>query len=151
MARSFWTLEDGRTFSLRWSWMSRMLKIIVAELNKIDGAENFHDYLKEFVFRDDDEYNGYGGIYRGGESIMFNFDLRSFAPKNRELFWKASQLALTELITKKEENTQGITEAFITLLDMHKRIIKGENPDKLNHLSIIEPEPEIEKRVGPDW
>jgi len=151
MASAFWTLEDGRGFARRWAWMAYMLKLIVDELKTIEGAEEFYSYLEKFVYREEngDEYNGYGGFIRGDENIMFNFDLRTFTPKNRDFFWKATQQVLKRLKTGSDDKDEGDVFLFTTLLDMHKRIKKGENPIELNHLSIIKPEPE--ERLGPGW
>jgi hypothetical protein len=149
MASAFWTLEDGRGFARNWWLMANMLELITAELKTIVDAEEFHKYLEEFVYRekDGDQFNGYGGFFRGKESIMFNFDLRTFAPENREFFWVAAQKALTKLKVSgdKEERTFLLT----TLLDMHKRIRKGEDPMLLNHMAIVVPYP-VEKH-GPGW
>ncbi len=151
MASAFWTLEDGRGFSRRWSWMAYMLELITNELKKIKGAEDFYDYLEQFVFREEkgDEYNGYGGFFRNNENIMFNFDLRSFALTNRNYFWEASQKALVKLKLENDDKNEGIIFLFITLLDMHKRIKRGENPMELNHMNIIKPEPN--EKLGPGW
>lgn len=92
---------------------------------------------------------GLVGFIRDNESIMFNFDLRTFAPNNREFFWIASQKALSKLKIKNDNQTEGIVLLLTTLLDMHKRIKKGEDPALLNHMETIEPNP-IEK-LGPGW
>ena len=107
--------------------------------------------MEKYVYREEkgDEYNGYGGFIRENENIMFNFDLRSFAPVNREYFWKAAQRALTKLIVQKDDKYEGIIFLLTTLLDMHKRIKKGEDPMELNHMRIIEPEPN--EKLGPGW
>lgn len=149
MARAFWTLEDGRSFSLRWSTVAYMLEIIVHELEKINGAEKFHEFLSDFIEKDGDIYNGFGGFYRGSDNIMFNFDFRTFAPKNRELFWQATQVSLEKLILEGKKNNEGIIKCFTTLLSMHKKIKRGESPDKLNHSTIIEENPE--EKIGPGW
>ena len=151
MASAFWTLEDGRGFARRWTGMAYMLELITDELISINGAKEFHDYLEKYVYREEkgDEYNGYGGFIRENENIMFNFDLRSFAPVNREYFWKAAQRALTKLIVQKDDKYEGIIFLLTTLLDMHKRIKKGEDPMELNHMRIIEPEPN--EKLGPGW
>jgi len=151
MASAFWTLEDGRGFSRRWSWMAHMLELITEELNKINGAEDFYDYLEQFVFREEngDEYNGFGGFFRNDENIMFDFDLRSFTPKNRKYFWQATQNALTKLKLENDNNTEGTISLLTTLLDMHKRIEKKENAMELNHYSSIKPEPN--EKIGPGW
>src|SRR5690349_15675637 len=130
MASAFWTLEDGRGFARRWTGMAYMLKLITDELKTIQGAEEFFNYLEKFVFRDEngDEYNGFGGFIRGNENIMFNFDLRSFAPQNRDYFWQAAQKALTKLKIQHDSRNEGPEFLLSTLLDMHKRIKKGENP-----------------------
>lgn len=100
MASAFWYLEDGRGFARRWIGMAGMLQFITDELKNIKGAEAFYEYLEPFVFREEkgDEYNGHGGFIRNDESVMFNFDLRSFAPQNRDFFWAAAQKALARLI-----------------------------------------------------
>ncbi|KOS07186.1 hypothetical protein AM493_14900 [Flavobacterium akiainvivens] len=151
MASAFWTLEDGRCYSRKWSWMAHMLLLITDELQHIRGAKAFYEYLEPFVFRDEegDEINGYGGFIRGEESIMFNFDLRSFAPQNRDFFWMAAQRALKRLIIAKDADNEGSIFILTILLDMHKRILKKEDPMLLNHLTVIEPEPE--EKLGPGW
>ncbi len=149
MASAFWTLEDGRGFAKRWTWVAYMLKLITEELKTTKGAEEFYNYLEKFVYRREigDEYNGYGGFIRENENIMFNFDLRSFAPKNRDFFWEAAQKALTKLKVEDNNENEGIISLLTILLDMHKRIKKGENPIELNHMSVIEPEPN--EKLGP--
>ena len=151
MASAFWTLEDGRGFSRRWSWMAYMLELITDELKNIKGAEEFYEYLEPQVFREEkgDEYNGFGGFYRNEENIMFNFDLRSFEPKNREYFWKATQNALTKLKLENNKKNEVNIFLFTTLLDMQKRIERKENPMELNHYNKIKPEPE--EKMGPGW
>lgn len=151
MASVFWTLEDGRGFSRRWSWMADMLKHITEELETIEGAEEFYKYLVYFVIDEEngDEYNGHGGFIRANENIMFDFDLRTFTPENRGYFWQASQNALRNLLVLEDKKYEGDIFLLTELLDMHKRIKKGEAPEELNHYNIIQPEPN-EKR-GPGW
>ncbi|MFZ9955727.1 MAG: hypothetical protein ACO3E1_06340 [Flavobacteriales bacterium] len=151
MASAFWTLEDGRGFARGWSGMAYMLELITNELKNIKEAKPFYEYLERFVYREEngDEGNGFGGFIRNGESIMFNFDIRSFAHKNREYFWLAAQNALTKLKNQKNEHNEGVEFLLTTLLDMHKIIKKGEDPMLLNHMRVIEPEP-INK-LGPGW
>ena len=84
-----------------------------------------------------------------GENIMFNFDLRSFAPKNRDYFWQAAQNALTKIKIQNDRQNEGIEFLLTTLLDMHKRIKNGEDPMLLNDMRIIEPEPK--EQLGPEW
>ncbi|MCZ4410655.1 hypothetical protein O3Q51_17700 [Cryomorphaceae bacterium 1068] len=151
MASAFWTLEDGRGFARRWTGMKNMLELICEELKDLDGAELFYDYLKEFIYREDegDIYNGFGGFIRNGENIMFNFDLRTFTPENRKFFWEAAQKALAKVKVQNEEKNWWIDYALTTLLDMHKRINKGEDPMALNHMTIVKPKPN--EKVGPGW
>jgi hypothetical protein len=151
MASAFWTLEDGRGFSRRWSGMAYMLRLITGELKDIREAKDFYEYLNEYVFHEEegDKFNGYGGFIRRNETIMFNFDLRSFAPQNRDFFWEASQIALTKLIAANDNLKEEVTFLFIVLLDMHKRNRQGEDPMKLNHWTIIAPDPR--EKLGPGW
>lgn len=151
MASAFWTLEDGRGFARRWRSMAFMLELITGELKGIDGAQNFYEYLEAFVYRevDGDEYNGYGGFIRKDENIMFNFDLRTFSPKNRDYFWQATQNALTKIKIQNNTTNENIAFLFTTLLDMHKRIKKGEDPMLFNDMRIVEPEPT--EKCGPGW
>jgi len=151
MASAFWTLEDGRGFSRRWSWMASMLKLIHIELKNIDGAEEFSKYLENFIYNEEigDEYNGYGGFFRKDESIMFNFDLRTFTLLNRNYFWVATQKALTNLIVQNDKRNEGNIFLLTTLLDMHKRIEKKEAPEDLNHYSRIIPA--TNEKNGPGW
>lgn len=74
---------------------------------------------------------------------MFNFDLRAFGPQNRGYFWEAAQKALTELKIHEGDQEQGV----ILNLTLHKRINKGEDPMALNHMRMIEPEPN--EKLGP--
>lgn len=97
MASAFWTVEDGSTLARNWGAMAAALKVISEELATMKGAEEFATYVEAFVFQEGDESNGYGGLWRRGESIMFNFDLRAFAPPNRAYFWQATQRALAKL------------------------------------------------------
>lgn len=151
MASAFWRLEDGRVFARRWSRMAYMLELITDELERINGAEDFYEYLIKFVFNEEegDEYNGYGGFIRNNEDILFNFDLRTFAPQNRNYFWQSAQKALTHLIKQSLPENETYICLMTELLDMHKRIKKGENPMLLNHMKIIDPDPNI--KVGPGW
>ena len=151
MASAFWTLEDGRGFAKRWSEMAFMLELITDELKAINGADEFYKYLEWFVIREDqgDEYNGFGGFIRNDENIMFDIDLRTFAPANRTHFWEATQKALTKLEKQNNEKNGGIIFLLASLLDMHKRIENGEDPNELNHMNSIEPEPN--QKLGPGW
>jgi hypothetical protein len=151
VASAFWTLEDGRALARRWTGMAYLLELITNELKEIEGAEEFYDFLEKFVYREEngDDYNGYGGFIRQDEDIMFNFDLRTFAPKNRNYFWLATQNALTRIKIQNDKQNEGIEYLLTTLLDMHKRIKKGEDPMLLNDMRIIEPEPE--EKIGPGW
>lgn len=151
MASGFWTLEDGRVFAKRFSLMTDMLERITDELKKIEGAEAFYEYLEKYVYREEkgDTYNGYGGIIRQEEHIMLSFDLRTFAPMNRAFFWEATQKAMTVLKTNNNTRNDDVVLHLNTLLDMHKRITRGENPILLNHMKDIAPEPPI--KLGPGW
>ncbi len=128
-----------------------MLELITNELKEIKGTENFYEYLVWYVYREEngDIYNGYGGFIRNDEDIMFNFDLRTFAPINREYFWQVAQKALSKLKVKNDINNERIDALLTCLLDMHKRINKGEDPMILNHMIRIEPE--TNEKVGPGW
>jgi hypothetical protein len=150
MASAFWFLEDGRGFSQKWTGMSTMLGLISEELKKNQGAGEFQAYFDYYVCREEngDVYNGYGGFIRANENILFNFDLRTFTRDNRMYFWLAAQRALTKLRVENPE-AEGLIYLFTQLLDMHKRIKRGENPMLLNNLRIVQPDPE-EKR-GPGW
>ena len=108
-------------------------------------------FLEKFVYREEngDEYNGYGGFIRQDENIMFNFDLRTFAPKNRDFFWQATQSAMTKIKIQNDKQYEGIEILLTTLLDMHKRIKKGEDPMLLNDMRVIEAK-SLEK-IGPGW
>jgi hypothetical protein len=151
MASAFWTLEDGRGLARQWTGMAYMLELITNELKEIKGAHAFYEYLERFVYREvnGDEYNGFGGFIRKDENITFDFDLRAFAPKNRDYFWRAVQNALAKI--KIQNNKQNETVEFLltTLLDMHKRIKKGEDPMLLNDMRVIVPEPT--EKLGPEW
>jgi len=151
MAKAFWTLEDGRGFARPWAAMAYLLKLITNELKEIEGAKSFYEYMERFVYQNElgDEYNGYGGFIRKDENIMFNFDLRSFTPKNRDYFWQATQIALTKIKIQPDGQNEGIGLLLATLLDMHKRIKKGETPMMLNDMKIIEPDPN--EKLGPGW
>jgi len=151
MASAFWTLEDGRGFSRSCYDMAYILELIAIELKFIEGADKFYDYLKKFVYQKDkgDEFNGYGGFIRDGENIMFNFDLREFAPANRNFFWDATQKAFAKVKMQNDAKNEGTIFLLTILLDMHKRILKGENPMHLNDMRAIEPE-SLEK-IGPGW
>lgn len=151
MASAFWTLEDGRGFARRWRGMAYMLELITDELKDIDGANAFYDYLEPFVYREEtgDEYNGYGGFIRKDENIMFDFDLRTFSPINRVYFWQATQNALTKIKIQNDPINEGIEFLLTTLLAMHKRIKKGEDPMLLNDLRIVIPDPK--EQHGPGW
>ncbi|MFK8037487.1 MAG: hypothetical protein AB8B74_04305 [Crocinitomicaceae bacterium] len=151
MASAFWTLEDGRGFSRRWAWMADILKHITKELECIEGAKEFYKYLSYFVIDEEngDEYNGHGGFIRGNENIMFDFDLRTFTPANRAYFWKASQNALRKLLLSQDKKYEGDIFLLTVLLDMHKRIKKGEAPEELNHYNTTIPE--SNEKHGPGW
>lgn len=131
--------------------MAYMLKLITDELKTMKGVEEFYEYLEKFVFREEDGdiYNGLGGFIRGDENIMFNFDFRSFAPQNRTFFWVAAQEALKKVIVRNTDEDEGIISLLTTLLDMHKRSKKGEDPMALNHLILVVPDPN--EKLGPGW
>jgi hypothetical protein len=143
MASAFWTLEDGRGFARNWHYASHTLELIVAELQTIEGASDFAKYLSEMIYRPDegDTPNGFGGFIRGNEVIMINFDLRTFSPKNRRYFWRASQNVYSKIKLADNEKYKPIQFLLHRLLDMHKRITKKENPMLLNDMSIIVPAP----------
>lgn len=151
MASVFWTLEDGRTLARRWSLMALALRLITDELKEIENAVEFYYFLEGFVIREDkgDEYNGYGGFIRQGTNIMFNFDLRTFAPENRTYFWQAAQNALSKIKEQKGDNNEQIEYILTTLLDMHNRIQMHEDPMHLNDLSSLMPE--THDKIGPGW
>jgi hypothetical protein len=151
MASAFWTLDDGRVIARRWTGMAGMLELITCELKNIEGADDFYKYLDVFIYREEngDCPNGYGGFIRKDESILFNLDLRTFAPQNRLFFWQAAQGALVKLKVKTGDKNEGIESLFILLLDMHKRFKKGEDPMLLTDFKSIQPEP-LEK-LGPGW
>jgi hypothetical protein len=149
MASAFWTLEDGRTFAMRCMTMAHMLDLITGEMRSIQGANDFYVYLERYVCHEEngDIPNGYGGFIRGDDNIMFNFDLREFAPQNRQYFWEAAQNVMNHLLVVNEG--QGVLPFFRILLDMHKRINRGEDPMLLNHLRMVLPE--TNERAGPGW
>jgi hypothetical protein len=151
MASAFWTFEDGRTLARRWTGMANLLEVITNELKEMNGAEEFYDFLEKLVYREEfgDEYNGFGGFIRKDENIMFDFDLRTFAPKNRSYFCQAAQNALTRIKIQNDKQNEVIESLLTTLLDMHKRINEGEDPMLLNDSSIIEPE--TNEKIGPGW
>lgn len=152
MASVFWYLEDGRGFARRWSGMFYMLKLINNEIKIIKGAEEFSKYLDYYIWNEEvDEYNGYGGFVRTStnENIMPDIDLREFTETNRSYFWKGAQNALRKLIMANDENNERMIYLLKDLMDMHKRIERGEDPKILNHLNDIEP-PSRSKR-GPGW
>lgn len=131
--------------------MAYMLELITDELKGINGAKSFYEYLGYFVYREEngDHENGFGGFIRRNESIMFNLDLRTFAPKNREYFWLAAQKALTKLKVHEDDTNEGTVSLLTTLMDMHKRIEKGEDPMILNDTRNIKPDPNA--KLGPGW
>lgn len=149
MASAFWTLEDGRCIARRWTGMAYMLELITNELKEVSGAEEFYEYLEKFVFREDngDMANGYGGFIREDEDIMFNLDLRTFAPKNREYFWQATQKALTKWKVQGNPLDIGVGLLLAILLDMHKRIKKGEDPMLFS--DTIACKEETKEKLGP--
>ncbi len=151
MASVFWYFEDGRGFSRRYSWMTKLLKLIVDELFHLEGANEFHDYMNYMVPSEHDEPNGYGGYIKAsnGESVMLDFDLREFTPLNQSLFWKATQKALQKCILTQSEENEGDIYLLTILMDMKKRIDKKEKPELLNHLSNIVPY--SGKKSGPGW
>lgn len=152
MASGFWYLEDGRCFAKRMSWMAQLMELITNELKEIEEAELFYDYLKDFVPDQDDESNGYGGFIRKstGENIMMVLDLREFTLENRAYFWQATQKALQKLIIKANMQYEGDITLLRLLLDMHKRIKKGEAPEKLSDTGKnVKPYSGI--KAGPVW
>ena len=128
-----------------------MLELIVEKLKPMPDARAFHDYLDEYIFREEngDDYNDFGGIIRNGESILFNFDLRTFAPKNRTLFWRATRQVHRDLLMGEIHGNAVLIELFTDLLAMHDRIQVGEDPMELNDLSVIEPV--SGGKLGPGW
>lgn len=152
MASAFWYLEDGRGFARRWTGMFYMLELINDEIKLIKGAEQFSEYLARYIWDADvDIYNGHGGFIRAStnESIMLNIDLREFTEINRQYFWQGAQNALRNLITANDEKNDWMVYLLKNLLDMHKRIRRGEDPQLLNHLIRTEPYSGLKK--GPGW
>lgn len=152
MASAFWYLEDGRGFARRWTGMFYMLELINDEIKRIKGAEQFSEYLDHYIWDADvDAYNGHGGFIRvsTNESVMLNIDLREFTEINRQYFWKGAQNALRRLITANDEKNDWMVYLLKDLLDMHKRIRRGEDPQLLNHLIQTEPYSGLKK--GPGW
>lgn len=152
MASTFWYLEDGRCFTRRWSLMFYMLELVNDEIREIEEAWAFSEYLNYFIWDEkDDEYNGYGGFIRTstGEDIMPSIDLREFIPENRRYFWIGTQRALRKLINANDVENEEMIHLFKTILDMHKRITKGENPQLLNDLIVTELYSGDKK--GPGW
>ncbi|MFK8009594.1 MAG: hypothetical protein AB8H03_24750 [Saprospiraceae bacterium] len=151
MASGFWYLEDGRCFAQRVEGMGYFLSFINSEIEKIEGAKPFSEYLSQFVPDDNDIPNGYGGFIKidTNESIMQVFDLREFTIENRNYFWQGTQSALTKLIQADDSSFEGVIDSLKLLLEMHKRITKGESPNELN--DIREPYPLSGKKLGPGW
>ncbi len=151
MASGFWILEDGRGFSRRYSWMAEMLKRIVEELQHLEGANDFYEYLSYMVPSNDDEPNGHGGYIKAsnGESFMIDFDLREFTLENQIFFWKATQIALRKCILIKNNENEGYIDLLTILMDMKKRIDKKEDPALLNHLTTTIPY--SGKKSGSGW
>jgi len=152
MASCFWYLEDGRGFANRWSGMFHLLKIINEEIRQLKGALAFAEYLDSYIWNEEtDEYDGHGGFIRKstGENIFPEFDLREFIPENRTFFWEGAQLALNRLILANDEASEGLIYLLKKLLDMHKRIKRGEVPQLLNDL--IGTTPGTGKKMGPGW
>lgn len=152
MASAFWYLEDGRGFAQRWTGMFYLLKLINTEIRLLKGAEAFAQYLDYFIWDEEtDEYNGHGGFIRAStnEDINIDIDLREFTPENRAFFWKGSQAALKKLIKANDESNIEMIYLLKHLLDMHKRIKQGEDPQTLNDLVINEPYSGLKK--GPGW
>ena len=134
MASAFWYLEDGRGFARRWTGMAYMLELITDELENLEEASTLHNFLEPLVFREARGYlsNGFGGFVREGKSIMFNFDLRSFTPQDRSLFWVAAENAYERLEYADHSDDRAIKMLFETLLDMNRRVRKGEDPKLLS-------------------
>ncbi|MCH2044917.1 MAG: hypothetical protein MK212_12435 [Saprospiraceae bacterium] len=151
MASAFWILEDGRGFARNCSAMASMLRVITDELKNIEEARELYHYLDNLVYREEngDIYNGFGGFIRKGRNIMFNFDLRSFTLQNRKFFWRATLQALSTLKLQDNKKNEKTIFFLTILLDMHRRIEHGEDPMELNHLRIIQPEPDEE--LGLTW
>lgn len=80
---------------------------------------------------------------------MFDFDLRTFTSENRAYFWQACQSALSKLIVAGAKKYEGDIFLLTILLDMRKRIEKGEESSKLNHYSAVLPNPN--EKLGPGW
>lgn len=132
--------------------MFYMLELINDEIKLIKGAEQFSEYLARYIWDADvDIYNGHGGFIRAStnESIMLNIDLREFTEINRQYFWQGAQNALRNLITANDEKNDWMVYLLKNLLDMHKRIRRGEDPQLLNHLIRTEPYSGLKK--GPGW
>lgn len=132
--------------------MLHMLELINDEIKHIEGAEEFSEYLDYYIWDEEvDGYNGYGGFVRKStnENIMLDIDLREFTATNRGYFWKGAQNALRKLIIANDEKNEGMIYLIKELLDMHKRINRGEDPKLLNHLIIIEPA--SGSKQGPGW
>ena len=102
MTSGFWFLEDGRGFARRTEAMGYFLSLINHEIEKIEGAKPFSEYLSQFVPNEEDIPNSYGGFIRTstGKSIMQVFDLRGFIVQNQRYFWLGTQTVLKKLIVE---------------------------------------------------
>ncbi|MES2487685.1 MAG: hypothetical protein V4581_17275 [Bacteroidota bacterium] len=155
MASGFWYLKDGRGFARQWAWMTDMLEEILTELKLDKEATAFAEYLNRYIPTEEHEYNGHGGFFHKEteESMMLWIDFREFTPRNQELFWKAAQKRVGKLIAENKASHDEYREYMIflltQLLDMNKRAGKGEDPMKLNHMTIITPPTGI--KSGPGW
>lgn len=151
MASGFWYLEDGRGYARRMSGMVVMLEEILSVMRELEGAADFAGYLNRYIPTEAHEANGYGGIFHleTGENTQIEMDLREFRPENRELFWGAAQKRLDQLIAEGEEGKLWLVHMMKDLLDMRKRIRRGEDPMALNHLGVVVPPTGVLR--GPGW
>lgn len=152
MARAFWFLEDGRCLNSRWTRMGYLLRLILEEIKEIDKAGEFYHFIKSITPDEDDEGNGYGGFIRTStnELIDFNIDLREISPKYRKMFWDAAQRSLNKIKLANNPDDELGDYLLTRILDMHKRIERGESPNELNDLDN-KTEEYSGKKIGPGW
>ncbi len=151
MASGFWYLKDGRGFSVKVQWMIKMMEEIYSELVLNPEAQEFANYLSQYIPTEKYNLNGYGGFYNQetGENTMMEIDFREFTKENQEHFWKATQKRLNTIIQRSDSDDEMIIQLLKELLDMNKRANKGENPTELNHMRDVLPS--TGKKSGPGW
>ncbi len=137
MASGFITLQDGRCFSVRWTYHDKVIAAIAGELDRDDNERELAAWLRSRLPGPGDiEHLGYGPWLRkrDGAHIPRTLDLRAFASSQRKRFEDAAIRAAGRI-----PETDVSQAALTRLADMIARARRGEPPLELSDLTAVRP------------